>query len=211
MFVLVKRNPEKAITGITGGGVLIDGNGKEMVCSWCDDQPATRSFDYFDPDNCTLLARDNQPFQEVVCESCDESSRDGYFYCEGCEEQHIENYSWELFYVATDDGVYCLACNKKRIALDFPSYVITLEDLETDGWRSKVVRLGGHQRPISPRFKVMREFDGVDDADDAPTPMSEIVSTVRELLEGGETVAVAVTNAYQFCQDMAIVKLAGDK
>ena len=107
----------------------------------------------------------------------------------------------------TEDGPLCLACNEERIAFDFDFFVITKDDLETGNWKFKVVQLGGHQRPISPLFEIVKEFGAVASYSDAPTSIDTVVSTMNELLDSGEdSFVLARTNSYQFCTDVALVR-----
>lgn len=75
-------------------------------CEHCDEK-ATVLYEYYD------IFSDDPKGYIYLCEKHDGyygSPDEGYFTCDDCNRVFVENYTWENYYHADEDGMICLNC-----------------------------------------------------------------------------------------------------
>src|ERR1043166_4611527 len=85
---------------------LTDGDGQSLKCGRCEKAQASHAILYFD------VFSDDPKGLVPLCEGCEVG--DDLFYCDDCGRYLVTNYTYELYGVASDDGIFCLNCHAKR-------------------------------------------------------------------------------------------------
>jgi hypothetical protein len=99
----IKRLNEEAAKDAEATEALAE-TPEKVECLYCD-QPATEAWPYYD-----IFSEDPKGVVGLCEEHAQDGTPEGYFWCDGCGRLMIENYTWETYYVHTDDGAYCLRC-----------------------------------------------------------------------------------------------------
>ena len=144
---------------------------------------------------------------------------EGYFWCEGCQRLMAENYTWELYFVNTDSGQYCLNCYRENELLN-PDNWIPLTEKEIAGVGFERVRhvkhliAVGQGVPKDLKFRGNVEFDSMtggrirssSTADDtADAGVQEIRDLLNQAREDGYKRAIVILDArYQFAVSIGI-------
>lgn len=155
-------------------------------------------------------------FVQYLCDACyeqnSEGSADDEFWCEGCDEPHATNTSWELHYADVDSHVLCLKCAAEHVRTK-PGFWITRPTQVNEAR----VRKAPHFIPEL--FDDLVEIDG-DTADsmsgatvvttsDTEGSFRDFVLRIRHIaeraLETYPRVAIVMTNQWQFAVYIAVI------
>lgn len=158
----------------------------------------------------------------TLCEKHDGyygSPDEGYFDCVDCQRIMTENYTWELYYVNTDDGQVCLPCYAQRI-LSEPERWILLTDEAIDALTFEQIRQAPHcigvKMPVPEGIQYVNEvtFDsstggavrGFSSADSTPDAgVAELRQILWDLKAIGETKAILILDGgYQFAVSIGV-------
>ena len=100
------RNADKHRRAVETGEL----EGKRICCEYCREQADSIYlwYDIFSEDAKGVLGLCSKHAGYYG------SPAEGFFTCDDCGRVFIENYTWELYGVSNDDGVFCLNCHAKR-------------------------------------------------------------------------------------------------
>lgn len=123
-------------------------------CMYCEAK-ATIYYDYYD------CFGDIPKGKIFLCDEHDNDfgySAEGYFHCDGCNKVFIENYTWELYVVNTDDGSICINCAFDREIENMENWITSPEQINFD-----MVSRAKHIIPVgSTRHEnILKEHGGV--------------------------------------------------
>ena len=191
-------------------GVL---NRKKLTCEWHDHDSPSRCegdlrhyvwYDIFSEDPKGILS---------LCEHHDGyygSPSEGYFECEDCNRIMAENYTWELYFVDTDNGRVCLPCYAQRVINDEDRW-IKLTDANIDSLSFDQVRKAPHcigvKMPIPKgiRFVDNAEFDSMDGHSISGSGVAGLRQTLLQLKADGVPRALLILDAaYQFAVSIGV-------
>jgi hypothetical protein len=121
------------------------------------------------------------------------SPAEGYFWCGDCGRVMVENYTWELYYVLSDDGeLLCLPCHAKRELRNLDNWIpLTAEDIA--GITFKHVRRAKHL--IGVRMPVPDVADAVE----------ELKAVLLDAMNAGHKRAILILDGtYQFAVSIGV-------
>jgi hypothetical protein len=203
-------NQKKALEKGARTGKL---DGKKLTCEWHDHDAPSRCEgelrhylwrDIFSPDPKGII---------TLCEHHDGyygSPTEGYFTCSDCGELYAENYTWELYYVNTEDGQVCLPCYAQRVINDEERW-IQLTDANIEALSFEQVQKAPHcigvKMPVPKeiRFVDNAEFDSMDGHSISSSGVAGLRQTLLQLkAEGAPKALLILDAAYQFAVSVGV-------